>query len=291
MRQRRGMTRAMLRLGVVGSLIGGAGAVGLVAAAPAHAGPMAGTVHVGIDGNMDFVAAAGVQNEVVVTSAGTTVDIYDVAPIVPSGACWHPVPPDDTHARCTVAPASPDLEIQTGDLADTVTASGDQKWLVNLGDGDDVAYQFTNPDSATTIVGGNGNDTFHSGTSHEWFRGNAGTDTVTYAARAASVTVDLSAGQGGTGGNEDTYDTVENVIGSSVDDTITGDANANTLDGGPGNDVLFGLGNNDTLIGGIGDDDLYGGSGSDTVSYRTHTEGVSVYLDNAVPGGAPGEDD
>jgi RTX calcium-binding nonapeptide repeat (4 copies) len=75
---------------------------------------------------------------------------------------------------------------------------------------------------------------------------------------------------------------------------ITGNANANTLQGGNGNDILNGGGGNDTLVGGAGIDTLngdngddllkggadgdkfFGGAGTDTVSY---VDGLAVTVD------------
>ena len=52
---------------------------------------------------------------------------------------------------------------------------------------------------------------------------------------------------------------IENVTGSSLDDTITGDAVPNTIMGGAGDD---------RISGGAQDDKLYGGDGSDTLGAR-----------------------
>ncbi|MGB8402320.1 M10 family metallopeptidase C-terminal domain-containing protein [Bradyrhizobium sp.] len=47
---------------------------------------------------------------------------------------------------------------------------------------------------------------------------------------------------------------IENAIGGSAGDSLTGNAIANVLNGGGGDDVLIGGGGNDTLIGGSGND-------------------------------------
>ena len=44
---------------------------------------------------------------------------------------------------------------------------------------------------------------------------------------------------------------IDNVLGSSYDDTIIGNANDNTLIGGGGDDVIAGLGGNDLLEGAV----------------------------------------
>jgi Ca2+-binding RTX toxin-like protein len=48
----------------------------------------------------------------------------------------------------------------------------------------------------------------------------------------------------------DTLTSIENLVGSDFNDTLTGDAGANKLEGGVGNDTLNGGLGNDTLDGG-----------------------------------------
>jgi hypothetical protein len=55
---------------------------------------------------------------------------------------------------------------------------------------------------------------------------------------------------------------MENVVGTSGDDAITGDAQANVLTGLAGNDTLDGGGGADTLVGGPGDDSYVVRSGA-----------------------------
>jgi len=64
----------------------------------------------------------------------------------------------------------------------------------------------------------------------------------------------------------DTLIDVENMVGTALADTITGDGRANTLSGGAGNDVLNGGAGDDALIGDVGGDTLNGGEGSDALS-------------------------
>jgi Ca2+-binding RTX toxin-like protein len=71
---------------------------------------------------------------------------------------------------------------------------------------------------------------------------------------------------------EDTLTGIENVVGGSGNDILTGDAGANALDGGLGNDTLTGGGGNDTLTGGLGTDTLTGGAGNDTFVFTTPAE-------------------
>ncbi len=60
--------------------------------------------------------------------------------------------------------------------------------------------------------------------------------------------------------------TLENVIGGSQDDILSGNSLANSLTGGGGNNILVGNAGKDTLIAGTGRDILIGGLGLDTLS-------------------------
>ena len=66
--------------------------------------------------------------------------------------------------------------------------------------------------------------------------------------------------------NSGGYLSVENLIGGSGDDDLTGDGGSNRLEGGAGADVIYGETGDDTLIGGPGDD-IIDGEGSDGVGF------------------------
>jgi Ca2+-binding RTX toxin-like protein len=106
------------------------------------------------------------------------------------------------------------------------------------------------------LIGTNSNDTLAGGLGDQWFRGRggsdhldggAGSDTADYSMDPGAVTVNLSAnsatdGWGGIWGLQgtDTLLNIENVEGSSFNDSLTGDDGENTLAGGGGSDVLTG---------------------------------------------------
>jgi Ca2+-binding RTX toxin-like protein len=105
----------------------------------------------------------------------------------------------------------------------------------------------------STLHGSFGNDTLVSGPSDDTFDGGGGSDTLDYGAVGSPVVVNLATGlANGDGTDTITTGTVERVLGSSLNDTLTGDQFANTLDGQGGNDLLAGGGGDDTLIGGGG---------------------------------------
>ncbi len=130
-----------------------------------------------------------------------------------------------------------------------------------------------------SIAGGKGNDLLLGGAGADSLTGGGGTDTVSYAGSAAGVTVDLTLGaQGGVGdASGDQLSGFKNVVGSDLDDTLTGDNQNNSIAGGAGNDTLVANGGNDTVLGGDGNDRLVldanlttadkidGGDGNDTL--------------------------
>ncbi len=71
----------------------------------------------------------------------------------------------------------------------------------------------------------------------------------------------------GGAGNDRFVSTASGVVvdfkGEGGNDTLTGAAADDRLDGGVGNDVLTGKGGDDTLLGGLGNDTLFGGAGRD----------------------------
>jgi Ca2+-binding RTX toxin-like protein len=85
-----------------------------------------------------------------------------------------------------------------------------------------------------------------------------------------SINLSTTSQQNTLGAGLDTLNSIENVIGSAQNDTLTGSTGANSLDGGNGNDFLSGLAGNDTLAGGSGL--------GDTVTYATATNGAGVVV-------------
>ncbi len=77
--------------------------------------------------------------------------------------------------------------------------------------------------------------------------------------------VNLQAGTA-TGEGADTLSSIENVIGGSGQDVLTGNAVANSLYGGNGDDTLSGAGGNDRLFGGDDADFCNGGNGTDAAA-------------------------
>jgi hypothetical protein len=92
------------------------------------------------------------------------------------------------------------------------------------------------------------------------FSGGDGVDTVDATAQTASLNINLD-------NLDPTNDDLENLLGGSGNDVLTGNDIRNQIEGNDGNDDLTGREGNDTLIGGLGNDDFQGDAGADKVSY------------------------
>jgi serralysin len=116
----------------------------------------------------------------------------------------------------------------------------------------------------------------------------AGIDTVDASGQKLSVSINLNPGKFSSIGVDDTYyfyatsatdnvsiaygADIENAIGGSGSDTLSGNSLSNTLSGGSGGDTLKGSLGDDTLNGDAGADWLYGGLGNDLLSGGTDTD-------------------
>lgn len=160
-------------------------------------------------------------------------------------------------------------------LEDTSSSPTNAAELVGA-DGNDVLRGFGGNDllfgaaGNDRLEGGDGDDVLAGGRGEDQLIGGAGVDTATYAGNFGGVFVNLTLGRGYTNfAFGDTYDSIENVIGSSYGDFLIGDAGVNRLDGGAGND---------TIIGAVGADVLIGGDGVDLLSFEDNSGTVFVNL-------------
>jgi Ca2+-binding RTX toxin-like protein len=125
-----------------------------------------------------------------------------------------------------------------------------------------------NNTSSAALDGGEGNDFLQGTIANDVLNGGNDNDTASFAyafngGSTTGVTVDLNlqgAAQNTVAAGSDTLTGIENLIGSSLNDTLTGDGNDNVIEGGSGNDALA------------------GGGGVDTASYAGATAGVTVSL-------------
>jgi Ca2+-binding RTX toxin-like protein len=185
--------------------------------------------------------------------------------------------------------------VQNGNVAGIGTSGNDRldgtngDDFIDGGAGDDVINGGQGND---TLVGGSGNDFVNGGTGNDTliaghgegndhYDGGADTDTITFTSTTAGVAVDLNQGiadSGETG--HDNVVNIENVVGGSGPETITGDNNANQLTGGPGDDFLDGAGGDDTAI--------FSGVRAD-YTVRPDSRGFFLVTDNR-PGSPDGTD-
>lgn len=212
----------------------------------------------GLGGNDTLLASAG--NDVIDGGAGT--DTYSLA--------------------ASTAAANVNL---TNGTASSATTGIDSLVSIENVIGSSAANVITDAIGANVLDGAGGDDTFVlvSDNVRDTIRGSGGTDTVDYSAATANLSITLAtigsatvAGSG-TGANTDQISGIENFVGGSGNDSITGNLNANALVGGGGND---------TLTGGSGRDVLTGGTGVDIFDFNsTIFFGSNVAFDTGVGAG------
>lgn len=95
-------------------------------------------------------------------------------------------------------------------------------------------------DGIETIVGSNYNDTFAGDANGNCFNGGNGTDTIDYSGSSAAVSVNLTtAAVSGGDAQGDTLISIEKVIGSAYDDTLSSTTAGHVLQGGAGDDLYL----------------------------------------------------
>lgn len=123
------------------------------------------------------------------------------------------------------------------------------------------------------LFGSDGSDGFAPCFGSDYINGGAGSDTVNYRYGISSGTfvwgLDADLERGFIFDPDRRIDevvSIENVVGSTLGDTIRGSRAANMLDGQDGNDLLKGRSGNDDLRGDYGADHLDGGTGTDMLN-------------------------
>ncbi|WP_161790415.1 beta strand repeat-containing protein, partial [Inquilinus limosus] len=172
-----------------------------------------------------------------------------------------------------------DADVGSYTLPDNVEAaylSGDDAFdlfgnvLANALNGNNDDNDLYGLDGNDMLMGLNGADTLQGSAGADRLDGGGGIDWAVYIDGAVAVTVDLQAGTGSGGAAAgDRLISIENLLGSTSNDTLIGNAAANTLLGSSGDD---------RLKGGAGADHLDGGAGVDTASYSDSTAGVTIDL-------------
>jgi Ca2+-binding RTX toxin-like protein len=249
-------------------------ALALLALGAVPAAASAATVSVN-GSSLDYSSQGSERNGPSVSLAGGVYTIVDTtADSLSAGAGCSVV--DATTVACTDTGIG-QISMTGGNQHDSFTVSAPTPALISAGSGNDTLHGGAGND---TLNGGAGGDTLIGGGGADALSGGNGTDTADYSDHAAAVVVDLDGvaddGDPTLPENDNVMIDVENLIGGSGDDSLTGRSSANNLAGGAGDD---------TLDGGLGADVLAGGLGADTASYSSRTSPVSADADGVADDG------
>ncbi|UOA27117.1 DUF4214 domain-containing protein [Pseudosulfitobacter sp. DSM 107133] len=122
-----------------------------------------------------------------------------------------------------------------------------------------------------SFLGNSENTTFYGATGADTIMGGGGIDTSSYAYSEAAVSINLqTATANGGDATGDILSDIENLIGSTYGDSLTGDANDNVIEGGAGNDTIKGGAGNDTAV--------FAVASTDVIVARTAT-GVRIIVE------------
>jgi Ca2+-binding RTX toxin-like protein len=189
------------------------------------------------------------------TSASRTWTVDTTAPVV-----------------CTIT-GTANAEIISGTSGNDVICGGGGGDTIMGGGGNDI---LRGEGGADKLYGEGGDDTFDGG---------LGIDTANFSSSLAPITASLTSNTA-TGEGQDTLTAIENLEGSSKNDTLTGSEGNNNIYGGALGDSLTGMGGADTLSGaggpdsinsqdGVnGNDSLNGGAGTDTKTTDTTEKSI-----------------
>ena len=193
--------------------------------------------------------------------------------------------PDVAAASCTITGTNRGETLNGTAGPDVICGLGGNDTINGLG-GNDTIYGGAGNDR---INGGTGDDQLIGEAGADTLNGGVGADTVDYSAASVPLTIsiDSQANDGARGERDAVATDVENVVGGSGNDSITGSTAANDLDGGTGNDSIIGGGGDDAIEGGTGNDSISGGSGNDAVDGGVGNDSlVGGVGDDVIDGGA-----
>ncbi|MEM9100161.1 MAG: calcium-binding protein [Pseudomonadota bacterium] len=129
-----------------------------------------------------------------------------------------------------------------------------------------IGLQLIGTPGADAMTGGAGDDQFVASAGADLLQGGAGSDLADFSgSTAVSVNLFANIGQGGFA-EGDQFTSIENLLGGSEGDRLTGTDDANTILGGGGGDLLIGRGGDDQIDGTIDADILQGGAGNDILN-------------------------
>lgn len=269
-------------------------------------------------GTLNVTAASAKENRLTVSRGWRELVVRDRGDAVSAGAgCVQTAPDTATCAAAEIVLVA----VDAGDLTDFVTKTAPVSGRLDGGDGSDSLSggptgtwnELIGGKGGDTLIGGpdidvldggDDVDTIHAGAGDDTLRGGPGDDllisgagadrleggtgsgdTAQYAFHAGPVNVSLDglANDGEAGEGDNVGLDVEEVIGSPLDDVLTGGAAGDELTGGAGNDTLTGAGGDDTLKGGPGRDTHDGGAGRDTLLADSVPDGTDVFIGGSGP--------
>jgi Ca2+-binding RTX toxin-like protein len=229
-------------------------------------------------GGIDTIRGGADSDTMDMTGFGFAVDITlsDADNAVTSGltGSW-----DTGTSRVLVTLPDLDVENAIGTDFDDRLRGDDAANLLAGGKGDDVVF------------GSGGDDVIAYGGGSDIWNGGTGRDTASFATQVDPVIVNLDLGIAISGDGSTVLvnlSNFEDVVGSIGADLLSGDGDANrleglsgddTLRGGDGDDLLSGSDGDDLLVGGSGADTLYGGVGIDTADYSGSINGIRLNLE------------
>jgi Ca2+-binding RTX toxin-like protein len=149
-------------------------------------------------------------------------------------------------------------------------ASGTGNELENILWGNESGNTLAGLASDDTLAGHGGDDVLEGGEGGDALLGDTGVDTLSYAGSGAAVLINLGNGDAAGGdATGDTYQGMENILGSAHADGLFGDGLVNVLTGGAGGDYLWGGFNADTFAfaAGFGQDTIGDWQSDDTIQF------------------------
>ncbi|GIE36769.1 hypothetical protein Ait01nite_098140 [Actinoplanes italicus] len=240
--------------GITLSAVAGAGAI----ASPAQAAS-SGIASVTSSTKVQYKAASGKQNRVVITRSGRTITIDDRVPVSAGKGCKK-VKGDKTRVTCTTKKAPSRVTIYTYDRNDVIVNNTDVRMSAFSGSGSD------------TVTGGSRGDAIQAGSGNDKADGRGGMDTLW--GMTGNDTL-----RGGTGDDQLwALEGNDRLHGDAGNDDLNGGQGRDHLDGGDGIDWLYG---DSPHEGTPAADVMLGGSGSDFVHYAGYTKALVIDADGA----------
>ena len=166
-----------------------------------------------------------------------------------------------------------DLETRSGEKYDSagVILGTDTLMNIEIVQGTSGNDTLLGNDSNNTLYGGAGDDTLAGRGGINYLDGEAGNNWVTFSDSQYSAIVDLGAnpayGEAVVNGATSVLYNINNIIGSNIADTLTGNTSSNTILGGRGDD---------TISGNDGNNVLDGQEGTNTLSYDFYANGGGI---------------